>query len=81
MLKIVKRSTSQSYSSIQYQYQYQYQYLLLFVIYSVIVPIDPEKEPYVIKNCVFDYAKYKEKDEKDDKEKSNIVCDHISHRL
>lgn len=44
------------------------------VILQVIVPIDPEVEPYVLKNCIFDFAKYKEKDLKDDQEDK---CDYI----
>jgi hypothetical protein len=30
------------------------------------VPTNPDIEPYVIENCIFDYAKYPEKDTKDD---------------
>ncbi len=37
------------------------------------MPIDPEVTPYVLRKCIFDYSKYKEKDLKDDKEDS---CDY-----
>ncbi len=45
----------------------------IFTYLSVVVPIDPSVEPYTISNCVFDFAKYKEKDVKDDKANSIII--------
>lgn len=43
-------------------------------MFTVVVPINPEHDAYTIKYCVFDYAKYKEKDLEDDEKKS---CDYI----
>jgi hypothetical protein len=38
-----------------------------------VIPINPEVDAYKMHNCVFDFAKYKEIDLRDDKKKS---CDY-----